>query len=91
MKSILLIVSTFCLLACDEHVRIGARGCVNKIDKVINGCFYTLEIPDKLGFYSDDIVISTISDSCGKFQIGDSVLIRSEKIINNPPPDTLNK
>ena len=85
-KSIMMILMVLVFSSCDEHIRIGAKGRVSGVSEsmlntiALNGwCFYTIEVPAKQGFYSEDIVVSTILDSCGKFQIGDSITLKTEK------------
>ena len=90
MKPIILLLMILLLGSCDEHVRVGAKGAVSGIDK-LDGflCFYTLEVPNKMGMYSEDNIISTLADSCGKYQIGDTVVLTASRC--HPTNDTVDK
>jgi hypothetical protein len=85
-KSIMMILLVLVFSSCDEHIRIGAKGRVSGVSESLitttadkGLCFYTIEVPAKQEFYSEDLVVSTILDSCGKFQIGDSITLKTEK------------
>lgn len=83
MRYIILIILMI-FVSCDEHVRVGASGKVCTIRNVNDTkCLYSLNIKNKVGFYSEDGIISTLYDSCGKFQIGDSVTLLSKKILHD--------
>ena len=90
MKRIIPLLATIFLLSCDEHVRAGAKGTVHNIEKLEGSwCFYRLTIQDKLGLYSEDITVSTLADSCGKYQIGDTVILSASRCrLTNGATDT---
>jgi hypothetical protein len=69
------------LLSCEEHTVAGASGRVSNIRALYGNteCYYTLEVEKGEGLYSEDVTISIVKDLCGKYQIGDSITIKTEK------------